>query len=90
MNTSEFLSIACAIVPDRTALVFNDIRFTFDQFQTRVNQLADSLASMGIGQGDRIAVMQVNSHMIIEIYFAAAQLDAILAVSYTHLRAHET
>ena len=51
MNTSEFLSIACAIVPDRTALVFNDIRFTFDQFQTRVNQLADSLASMGIGQG---------------------------------------
>ena len=89
MNTSEFLSIACAIVPDRTALVFNDIRFTFDQFQTRVNQLADSLASMGIGQGDRIAVMQVNSHMIIEIYFAAAQLDAIFVPINFRARSEE-
>ena len=89
MNTSEFLSIACAIVPDRTALVFNDSRFTFDQFQTRVNQLADSLASMGIGQGDRIAVMQVNSHRIIEIYFAAAQLDAIFVPINFRARSEE-
>ena len=89
MNTSEFLSIACAIVPDRTALVFNDARFTFDQLQIRVNQLADSLASIGIGQGDRIAVMQVNSHRIIEIYFAAAQLDAIFVPINFRARSEE-
>lgn len=89
MNTSEFLSIACAIVPDRTALVFDQIRFTFDQLQIRVNRLADSLANMGIGSGDRIAIMQVNCHQIIEIYFAAAQLDAIFVPLNFRARSEE-
>ena len=29
MNTTEFLTIACAIVPDSRAMVFEDKRFTY-------------------------------------------------------------
>jgi acyl-CoA synthetase (AMP-forming)/AMP-acid ligase II len=77
MNTTEFLTIASAIVPERPAIIFQDNRFSFGQLQERVNRLANALAQRGIGPGDRIATMQVNCHQSIEIYFAAAQLDAV-------------
>ena len=69
--------IASAIVPDRPALVFEGQHFTFAQVQERVNRLANALSDLGVGPGDRIATMQVNTHQSVEIYFASAQLDAI-------------
>ena len=77
MNTSEFLMLASAIVPDRAAVVFDGQQITFAALQERANRLANSLAEQGVQAGDRIAVMEVNTNQIVEIYFAAAQLDAI-------------
>ena len=77
MNTSEFLMIAGAIVPDRAAMLFDNEQVTFVEFQERVNALANALADRGVGAGDRVALMQVNTPQCIEVYFAAAQLDAI-------------
>ena len=77
MNTTEFLVIAGAIVPDRTALIFEGRQFTFAQLQERVNRLANALADLGVNPGDRVATMQVNCNQSIELYFAAAVLDAI-------------
>ena len=89
MNTTEFLSIACAIVPDRRALVFEGLELTFDELQQRVNRLASSLAKLGVGTGDRVATMQVNCNQSIEIYFAAAQLDALYVPLNFRARAEE-
>ena len=77
MNTSEFLMIAGAIVPDRAAIQFDDGAVTYAELQERVNALANAMASQGIGSGDRVAIMQVNTPQNIELYFAAAQLDTI-------------
>ena len=77
MNTTEFLTIACAIVPDREAIVFEGRRFTFEQLQERVNRLANALSDLGVGRGDRVAIMQVNCNEMVETYFAAAKLDAV-------------
>ena len=77
MNTSDFLTIAGAIVPDRTAMVFDDQRLTYMDLQDRVNRLTNALADLGVGKGDRVATMQVNCNQIVETYFAAAKLDAI-------------
>ena len=77
MNTTEFLTIACAIVPDRTAMVFEDRRFSYEELQERVNRLTNALSDLGVGRGDRVAIMQVNCNQMIETYFAAAKLDAI-------------
>ena len=77
MNTTEVLTIAGAIVPDRTAIIFEGQRFTYEQLQERVNRLANALSDLGVGSGDRVAIMQVNCHQLIESYFAAAKLDAI-------------
>ena len=89
MNTTEFLSIACAIVPGRRALIFEGLEFTFTELQQRINRLASSLSALGAGAGDRIATMQVNCNQSIEIYFAAAQLDAIYVPLNFRARAEE-
>ena len=77
MNTSEFLTIAGAIVPGRPAVIFDGRTITFEGLQERVNRLANGLSELGVGPGDRVATMQVNTNQCIEAYFASAQLDAI-------------
>ena len=80
MNTFELLEIACAIVPDRPAFVAGEngeIKPTFATFRDRASRLATVLAGMGVGRGDRVALMDVNSPAHAEAYFASAMLDAI-------------
>lgn len=89
MNTSEFLMISAAIVPDRTAMVFEGKRTTFEELQSRVNRLASALGAAGVTAGDRIAVLQVNTDSVIETYFAAAKLDAVFVPLNFRARADE-
>ena len=77
MNTTEALTIACAIVPDREAVVFHDQRLSFQTLQDNAVRLANALAEMGIGPGDRVATMDVNQPELLEVYFATASLDAV-------------
>ena len=77
MKTTEFLTIASAIVPDRAAIIFDGQEISFGALQGRVNRLANALADLGVRRGDRVAVMQVNCNQIIEAYFATARLNAV-------------
>ena len=77
MNFSEFLTIASAIVPDRSATVFEGRRQTYAELQDNVNRLANALSDLGVGPGDRVAILQVNCPEHIEVAFAAARLDAV-------------
>jgi acyl-CoA synthetase (AMP-forming)/AMP-acid ligase II len=77
MNTTEFLMISAAIVPDRTAIIFEDRRVSFEQLQSRVNRLANALSDAGVGAGDRVAILEVNTDRYVESYFATSKLDAI-------------
>lgn len=89
MNTSELLNIAMAIVPHRPAIIFNGRTITFEGLAERVNRLANGLSDMGVGPGDRVATMQVNTNQCIEAYFAAAQLDAIYVPINFRAKTHE-
>ena len=89
MNTTEFLSIATAIVPDREAIVFEGQRLTFEALHDRVNRLANALSGLGVGPGDRVATLQVNSNQQVETCFAAAKLDAVYVPLNFRARAAE-
>ncbi len=77
MNTTEFLTIANAICPDKVAIVFEEKRFTFNQLNERVNRLASALLNLGVQKGDRVAMLQVNTNQCVEAYFAVARIGAI-------------
>lgn len=69
--------------PDATAFIADGQRITHAEYLRRVVNLAGSLAALGIGQGDRIAVLAHNCLEYVELYGAAARLGAIvLAVNW--------
>ena len=89
MNTTEFLNISSLIVPDRPAIIFEDTRLSYGDLQDRVNRMANALADLGVGAGDRVAMLHVNSNEHIEVCFAAAKLDAVYVPLNFRSRADE-
>lgn len=77
MNTTDFLSIANAICPERDCIVFDGERQTFARTNERVNRLSNALDKLGIEKGDRVAILQVNCPQYVESYYATAKLGAI-------------
>ncbi len=76
MLTPELLNTAVSICPDRTAILFEGVRLSFDQLDRRSSKLADSLLHQGIKPGDRVAMLQVNTPEVMETYFACAKIGA--------------
>lgn len=77
MNTAEFLMIASSVVPDRTAMVCDGTSRTYGEMQERANRLANALRAMGVGKGDKISVMAMNSMEYVEAYYAGAKLGGV-------------
>jgi len=89
MNTTEFLTIADAICPDKEAIVFEGKRLTFDLLNERVKRLANALLDMGVRKGDRIALLHVNCNQCIEVYFAVAKIGGIYVPVNFRAKANE-
>ena len=77
MNTTDFLSIATAICPDRNAMIFEGKHHTYAQFSDRVNRMSNVLKKLGVEKGDRVAMFQVNCPECLETYFATAKVGVI-------------
>jgi long-chain acyl-CoA synthetase len=56
---------------DKVAVIDGTYRATYAQHLDRVARLAGTLPSLGIGRGDRFAVMALNGHEFLELYHAA-------------------
>lgn len=65
-------------VPHREALVFGDRRYTYAELDAQVDRVAGVLADQGLGKGDRIALMAVNSDRFVIAFYACHRLGAIL------------
>jgi long-chain acyl-CoA synthetase len=59
--------------PNKTAVVFGTKRFTFREFNNRVNSLTNALRDLGVKKGDRIAIVADNCHQYVELPFVAAK-----------------
>jgi long-chain acyl-CoA synthetase len=78
MNLTLALRRSAALFPDRTATIFAGRRRSWAQVQDRVARLGGALASLGVREGDRIAVLALNSDRYIEIYYAALWAGAVI------------
>jgi fatty-acyl-CoA synthase len=62
---------------DKTAIVFDDVRINFSEFNNRVNQCAAFLISKGLSKGDKIAILSRNHPVMLEVLFAAAKCGIV-------------
>ena len=78
MNIGNLLSRNARYHPDKLALIFENQRYTFRQFNQNVNQLANALEDMGIRKGDKIATLLPNCVELLETYWAVAKIGAVV------------
>jgi acyl-CoA synthetase (AMP-forming)/AMP-acid ligase II len=73
----------------REAIIFEGRRYTYGQFNDRVNQLARGFLDLGITKGDKIAIYSRNCNEYFEAYFACAKIGAVLVTLNFRLSAGE-
>ena len=79
-----------AWAPERT-IHYRDLReMTYRTFFERVQRAANLLTRLGIGHGDRVGVMDVDSHRYLELFFAVPMIGAILHTINVRLSPEQT
>ena len=78
-NVGLFLAKRAELQPDVLGFIEADTRrrFTFREWNGRSNRTAGALRAQGVRQGDRVALLQMNSVEYIESFFALAKIGAV-------------
>jgi len=77
-SLSDILSLSAVERPDRPATQFLGAQLTYLQLKKHADELAASLARLGIVQGDRVGIMLPNCPQYIFSAFAVLRLGAIV------------
>ncbi len=89
MVITEFLDLSAMLVPERTAIAFEGKRYSYTQLKERVNRLADSLNKLGLGKGERAAILEVNCNEYVEACFATLKVGGIFVPLNFRIREDE-
>ncbi|MBN8448831.1 MAG: AMP-binding protein [Candidatus Accumulibacter sp.] len=64
--------------PDQTAVVFEEERLSWREFDARVRRCACLLQWLGVRKGDRVATVLANCRELLEVYWAVPSIGAVL------------
>jgi long-chain acyl-CoA synthetase len=78
MNIAQGLAHARKVAGIREAVVCGETRYTWEDFDQRTDALARGLAGLGVQSGDRVAVLMLNCHRYLELYYACARMGAVI------------
>ena len=78
LNEYDFLKRALVAHSSKEAVVCGNTRLTYGQFGQRVNRWANTMRSLGIQKGDRVAMLSQNCHRVLEAFFGTPLLGSIL------------
>lgn len=85
----SFLERAGTVFADRVAVVDGDCCFTYAQFLDRARRMAGLMGSLGLGAGDRVAVVAPNSPLLLEAHYGLAMAGLVLVACNTRLAPQE-
>jgi long-chain acyl-CoA synthetase len=77
VNIGDSLRRTARRTPTKTALIEDDRRLSYVEFNQYVNRLANGLMELGAGLGTPIALMSRNSIEFLVTYYACAKIGAI-------------
>lgn len=77
--------------PDHEYIVYSDrnLRFTWKQFNDRVDCMAKSMLSIGVKRGDHVGIWAQNVPDWLTILYACAKLGAVAVTVNTNYKQHE-
>ncbi|KAM0082483.1 hypothetical protein ACKRZS_005275 [Fusarium odoratissimum] len=74
LQTYQHGNQECLVIP------WTGARWTYNELSQQSSSLAQSLLDMGIGVGDRVAIMAGNCEQYAAVFFAVAKIGAILVI----------
>jgi fatty-acyl-CoA synthase len=74
----EFRQRAVSLFGAKVGIVDGANRFTYSEYDQRVNRFANALNSLGVGDGDVVSLITYNSHQLLEAYYAIPQIAGVL------------
>ncbi len=91
LTIGQYFENVVAAQPDHEFVVYpdRDLRWTYRQFDERVDQLAKGLLATGIGKGDKVGVWARNVPDWLTLAFATAKIGAVLVTVNPVYKAHE-
>lgn len=78
MNILYSLRCALECAADSPAVFDGDRTFTWREFAGRVERASAALAGLGVGKGDRVAVLMLNSSRYLELFYAIPAMGAVI------------
>lgn len=76
MLLSEGVTKAAIAHPDAEGIAYGDVHLTWSQWDERIKRTAGALADAGVRRGDRVAVVDRNHVVCLDVLLAAGSLGA--------------
>ena len=87
----EWLEHWATVTPDKEYIVYSDrdLRFTWKEFNRRVDDMAKGLLSIGVKRGTHIGIWATNVPDWLTFLFAGAKIGAVLVTVNTNYKQNE-
>jgi len=87
----DWLEHWATVTPDKEYLVYSDrdLRFTWKEFNKRVDDMAKGLLSIGVKRGTHIGIWATNVPDWLTFLYAGAKIGAVLVTVNTNYKQHE-
>jgi len=89
MTVGDILRKAAREHPDKVGVVFGEKRFTWREFNERVNILANALLDLGLKKGSRVAILSANNNQYLESNYAIAKAGLVVVPTNVRLKLPE-
>jgi acyl-CoA synthetase (AMP-forming)/AMP-acid ligase II len=76
-NIGELIVLNANRYPDKTALVYRDLRLSYRKLNERINRMAHHLLDLGVQKGEQVGFMFYNSNQFVEIFYATLKIGAL-------------
>lgn len=88
MIQNTFLNNA-AMTPEKIALIFDDLSFTYGDLKNKIDSIAGYLKQMGLERGDRVVIYLPNCPYVIVGVYAVLHCDGIFVVIHSNTKPHK-
>ena len=87
----QWLEYWAETTPDKEYVVYSDrdLRFTWKQFNERVDNMAKGLLAIGVKHGDNVGIWATNVPDWLTFLYAGAKIGAVLVTVNTNYKQHE-
>jgi len=80
MNLKQMLEQAAKRYAGKTLIVMGERKLSYAELDEASNKVANALVEMGVGKGDRVALLLANSPEFIAIYFGVVKIGGVAAL----------